>query len=140
MMFQNIFFLHGTEGSKPHMQGHICCFNALFLNAPQQFLGKMQPRGRCSGGTLIFCIYRLVAVLILELMGNVGRQRHLPQPVQHFLKNPLIFKADQAIAFFHRLQYLRFQETVTEHQSCTGSAFFSGLYQCLPDIILTAFQ
>ena len=38
----------------------------------------------------MLCINGLVTVLVLQLMGDIGRQRHLAQLVQNLLKNTLV--------------------------------------------------
>lgn len=63
---------------------------------------------------LVLGIYRLITVLILELMRDIRRQRHLSELIEDFLKNALILKPDQAVALVHNLLHLGVQKSVAE--------------------------
>ncbi len=106
MVFLHCLGLHRAEGAKPHMERHLGDRNAFFLDFLQKLRRKMQPRRGRSRRTVILGINCLIAVFILQLVGNVRRQGHLPQPVKDFLKNPLIGEADPAVAILHHIQHL----------------------------------
>ena len=77
MMLQHVFFLHRTESSQSHMQGHISDLNTLVRDLLQQFPGKMESRRRRCRRAFIFCINGLITVFILQFMSDIRRQGHL---------------------------------------------------------------
>ena len=80
----------------------------------QQFFRKMKTGGRSGCGTLTFGIDRLIPILILQLVRDVGRQRHLPQFIQDLLKNPFIGELDQPVSLFHDVDHRPLQSAVSK--------------------------
>ena len=64
MIFHIVYF-YRTEGSKPHMKGHMSNFYTLFLYLLKKLLSKMEPGCRSCRRTVIFCINCLITVFVL---------------------------------------------------------------------------
>ena len=138
MVFCHILHLYRPEGAQSHMEGNVCHSHSLFLQFPEQLFGKMQSRRRRRRRAVISGIYGLVTVLILQLMGNIRRQGHLPKTVQYFLKNPFIRKADLTVAILLDADNLSPQFPLPEDHLCSGPRLFPWLYKGFPYIILMA--
>ena len=100
----------------------------------------MQSRRRCRRGTVILCIHRLVAVLVLQLVCDVRRQRHLSELIQNLLKNSFVMELDQAVALLHNVNDLAGQKSLAEIDSGSDLAFFSRFDQGLPDIVFFSLE
>ena len=100
----------------------------------------MQSRCRRRCGTVIFCIHRLVAVFVLQLVCDVRRQRHLSELIQNLLKNPFVMELDQAVALLHNVNDLAGQKSLAEIDSGSDLAFFSRFDQGLPDIVFFSLE
>jgi len=81
MMLGNLIHFYRTECSKPHMKCNSRNIHTFCLNLFQKFRCKMQSCRRCCCRTCVSCIYRLVTVLILQLVCDIWRQRHLAKLV-----------------------------------------------------------
>ena len=81
-------------------------------------------------------IDRLITVLILQLVCNVWRQRHLAKLIQDLLKDAFIFKPDHTVAIIHNLKHLSFQKSLSKTDDSAGSCLLSRSYQSFPDIPL----
>ena len=73
-------------------------------------------------------------------MGDIGRQGHLSQLVQDLLKDPVVFKLDQAVALLHNVNDLAGQKSLAEIDSGSDLAFFSRFDQGLPDIVFFSLE
>ena len=140
VMILNGIHLDRAEGAETDMQGDMGDSNAHRLYFRQEFFGKMQACGGCSRRALMLGINRLIAVLILQLMGDVGRKGHLAQLVQNLLENTLIMELDEPVSFFYHVQHGAGEKSVAELNHRARLAFLSGFHQGLPDIILLAGQ
>ena len=70
--------------------------NAFCLDLLQQLFCEMKAGCRSSCRTIVFCIYSLVTGLVLKLMCDIRRKRHLAQLVQERCLNRL-FPVDRGI-------------------------------------------
>ena len=140
MMLQNIVSLYWAECPKTHMQRYIGKPYALLFYLFQQLSRKMKTCCRCRSRTIILRINRLIAVLILQLVCDIRRQRHLSKLIQHLFKDPVIVKLHQTVSFFHDLKNLCLQKTVPKDNSCPRLHFLTRLYQSFPDVIFMSFQ
>ena len=66
----------------------------------------MKPCRRCSRRSLIFRIYSLITVFILQFVSDIRRQRHLSQLIQNFLKDTFIMELDQTVSFVYYIDDL----------------------------------
>ena len=118
----------------------MCNIHTLLLYFLKKLRREVKSCGRCGSRSLILCIYSLITVLILQLVGNIRRQRHFSQLIQDLFENPLIMELDQTVSLIYNINDLTLQDTVTKSDLCTRTCFFSRLYKTLPDIIFAAFQ
>ena len=94
----DLVLLHGAEGAKTHMERHIADVHALGLDLLQQLRGEVQSRRRGRRAAQYFGVYRLIPLLILKLLLDVGRQGHFTQMLQNLQENSLVIKAHQTVA------------------------------------------
>ena len=139
MVIQNVVCLYRTEGSKPDMKCYMCDLHSFCLDFFQKLRCKMKSCRRSSRRSGMFCIHGLVTVLVLQLMGNIRRKRHLSKLVQNLFKDSFVFEMDQTVSFLYDLQNFPFQKTVPEADSCSGFHLLSWFYKCFPDIIFFSF-
>ena len=130
--------LDRTEGAKTNVQHDGGNRDPLFSNLFQQLVGKMQSGSGSRRRPLFTRINRLVAVIVLELFGNIWRQRHHANAMQNIVNIIvtllIVKKTNDAIALLYKLQHLSRQHTVTKHKAHTHAGALSGLYQHLPSI------
>ena len=136
----DILHLDRTEGAQAYMQGHKSKVDPFFPDPVQQFIRKMEAGGRRRGGAAVSGVDRLVHLGIFQLMGDIGGQGHLAQPVQDFFKDPFVLETDQAVAVLNDLQDLGGQQAVPEGHPGAGAEFLAGPYQGLPYIPGPALQ
>ena len=95
LVVQNLLLFYGPEGAQPHMEGDPAQPHTQGGNLLQQLRGKVEPRRRGGGGAADLGVHRLIPLLFLELLFNVGGQGHPAQPLQHLQKNPPVGEAHQ---------------------------------------------
>ena len=140
MMLCHVVHLHGAEGPESDMQGDIADIDTFCPDLLQQLRREMQACRRRSCAAFIFCINRLIAVLILQVMGDIRRQRHLAKAVKHFLENTLIMELHQPVSVLHDLENRCGQTSVAERHLRAGLQLFAGPHQRLPDIARAALE
>ena len=96
----------------------------------------MKSRRRRRRTALVRRIDRLVAVLIFQLMVDVGRQRHLSEFIQDFLKDALVGEAHKAIAVLGLSHNLADEFPLAEADLRSDGALSAGLHQGLPGSVL----
>ena len=140
MVLQDIVHLHRPEGAKSHMKGDAGNVHSLALYLLQKLRRKVQS---CRGGCrrpAVLCVDCLVAVLVLQLVSDIGRQGHLSQLVQYLLKDAVVGKPHKTVALLHHINDLSYQKTLPKADPGTRLRLFPRLHQRLPDIILFPFQ
>ena len=141
LVLGDLVLLDRPEGAKANVQRHRRDVDPLCADLVQQFVGEVQPRGRCSGRTQLVGIDGLVALVVLKLRGDVGRQRHVADLLEHRVDAfPLVGKADQAVAALHRLQHLAGHQPVAKGELDPRLCLFTGFDQRFPDVLLLLFQ
>ena len=140
MMLKYIVRLNGSECTQSHMKSHISCINTLFLKLLKKFGRKMKSCRGCRSRTVVFGVNGLVPVPVLKLMGYIRRKRHLPEPVQNFLKNSIVTKLYKPVALFKHFHYLTLKKSVTEAYLRSRPELFTRLDKSLPHIIRKAFE
>ena len=141
LVLGDLVLLNRTEGAKANVQRHRRDVDPLCADLVQQFVGEVQPRGRCSGRTQLVGIDGLIALVVLELRGDVGRQRHVADLLEHRVDAfPLVGKADQAVAALHRLQHLAGHQPIAKGELDPRLCLFTGFDQRFPDVLLLLFQ
>ena len=140
LVVENILLLHGPESSEAHMERHMSNAYALSGNLRKKFLRKMQPRRRCSRRPFILCVHGLVAVLVLEFVGDIRRKRHLPELIENLLKDSVEIKPHDPITVV-----LHFGHGCQKHPFPEGNAVahlssFAGLGECFPRAVTESFK
>ncbi|MNP29706.1 hypothetical protein D3C76_1227420 [compost metagenome] len=105
----------------------------------------METRSRRSRRTLMTGIHRLIAVPVLQLFFNVRRQRHLAQPVEDFIKDAFILKADGsgphlALFFNYRLKRRLPVFLLAKMQNSAFTQAFARFNQRLPTVLSQRLQ
>lgn len=139
MVIQNIIRFYRTESSKSDMKRYMRNLHTFCFDFFQKLRCKMQSCRRSSRRSGMLCIHGLVTILVLQLVGDVRRKRHLSKLIQNLFKNSFVFKMDQTVSFLYNLQNFPFQKTVSEADSCSGFHLLSWFYKCFPDIISFSF-
>ena len=67
-MLGDILHFHRTEGAKADMQGYMGDLYTGILYLLQKLFCKVQSCGRSGCASLVFRVYRLVAVLVLQFV------------------------------------------------------------------------
>ena len=68
------------------------------LHTVQKLRGEVQPRRGCRRRAVDLGVHRLVSLLILQLLLDIGRQGHFAETLQHLKEYPLIGEPHQAVA------------------------------------------
>ena len=134
-MLGDILHFHRTEGAKADMQGYMGDLYTGILYLLQKLFCKVQSCGRSGCASLVFRVYRLVAVLVLQFVCDIRRQRHFTKLIQNFFKNAFIVELDQAVSFIHDIDYFACQNSVSKGYYGSDLAFFARFYQRFPDVI-----
>ena len=85
-------------------------------------------------------IHRLIPVLILQLVSDIRRQRHLPQLVQNFLENAFVGKLNQPVSLLHHIHDRPLQKTVTKGNHRPRLRLLPRFHQRFPDIMLLSLE
>ena len=128
-MLGDLVLLHRAEGAKTYMQRHIADTHAHGLYLFQQLLGEMEARRGCGGAAHHLGVHGLIALTVLQLLLDIGWQRHFAQAIQRLQKDALVFEAHQAVAAGQFLRDLGSQLTVTEGELCALA------HQALPGLV-----
>ena len=131
----HVVHLHRPEGAQPHMEGHIGQLDAHGLHLFQQLRREVQPcRGR-SGGADHLGVDRLVALLVLQFLFDVGRQGHPPQLLQHLQEDAFIEKLHQPVPVRQHFLNLRLQLPVSKVDMGTGAELLARPHQAFPHVV-----
>ena len=128
---ENVVLLHRAECSKPDMKRDVGGVNALVSELSEHVLREMQTRGGSGGGAGLAAVDSVVAVLVLELLGDVGRERHLTYAVEDIKEISLEREADKAVSLVHNVEYLS-GKPLREIDDRAGFQALSGVHQGLP--------
>ena len=131
-MLFDVVDLDGTEGAESDVQRELRDADALVLDLFQQLICEMKPGCRRSRRSIELCIHGIVIGAILERVGDVGRERHLPELVQNLLEDAIIAEADIAVAVLDNIHNLAGQKTLSERYFRPDLALFSRADQRLP--------
>ena len=133
----NGFLIHGTEGAQADMQRNLGNVDAAGADRIHQLRGKVQARGGRGGAAQFLGVDGLVLALILELLRDVGRQRHLAELVQLLVQClGVVGKGHILIAVRQRLVHHGGQAAVAELHLRARLHPLAGAGQTLPGIAL----
>ena len=74
--------LNRSERSKSHVQSNLTVANALGSDPLEKLIGEMQACGRSSSRAFFLGVHGLIVVLILQLLGDIWRERHISDLVE----------------------------------------------------------
>ena len=131
----DLVLLHGAEGAKTHMERHIADVHALGLDLLQQLRSEVQSRRGGRRAAQHLGVHRLIPLLILKLLLDVGRQGHFSQMLQNLQENSLVIKAHQTVAVRQDLGDLRGQFAIAEGELGPLPHVPSGAHQALPGLL-----
>ena len=117
------------------MEGNVSNLHALLLYLFKKFLRPMESRSRCRGRAFLFRIDGIVPGLILKLLCDIGRKRHLSELIQNFFKNSLKVEFNNTIPVFLALGNGRRQQILRKQNLRTASQFFPRTNNTLPALI-----
>ena len=115
-----------------------CNVSDLYTHLPdtlQQLRREVQAGGGRGGRAVHLGVDGLVALTILQLLLDVGRQRHLAQTIQHLQKDALVKEAHQTVAVWQLLRDFRFQLPIAEGDLRAGTQLLAGTNKALPHVI-----
>ena len=127
------------ECAEPYMKRYMGDRDSHSLDLRQQVLCEVESRrgGRCR--SLMLCVNGLIAGLVLKLVSDIRRKRHLAQPVENLLEDPLVGKLYQPVSFLYNIHHRTRQQPVAKGNHRADLRLFSRLHQRLPDVILPSF-
>ena len=130
-----VVLLHGAEGPDADVQQHAGDVHAAILDAREQLVGEVQAGRRRGGAAGVFRIDGLVAVVVLEPLGDVRRQRHHPDLVELFHKIAFILEPNQPDAALQNAGHLS-GHAARVGEDGAGAGLFAGTGQTLPKLAL----
>ena len=137
----NVRLFHRAEGTKAHVQGHLSKADSLLLQALHQLRGEVQARGGGGSAAQLLGVHGLVLALVLQLLGDVGRQRHFAELVQLFVQGlGVIIKGNVLVAVLQRLLNFGAEGAVTEQDASAGVQALSRFGQAFPRVALVLVQ
>ena len=123
------------------MQGHLSNIHALGADGIHQLRSEVQAGSGSSGAAQLLRVNGLVLALVLQLLCDVGRQRHFAEFVQLFIKRLcIVIKCNVLIAVFQRFVHHGGQGPVAEAHLRTGLHPLAGLCQAFPLVTLDLAQ
>ena len=137
LMVGDLVLLHRSEGAQTNVQGDLGNADPHGADGVHQLRGKVQPGGGSSCAAQLLGIDGLVLALILQLLCDVGRQRHLTKFIQLFIKRfGIIIECNVLVAVLHGLVHHGGQTAVAKAHLCAGLHPLAGLCQALPLVSL----
>ena len=132
-VIRDLVLLYRAEGAQTHMQGHFSNVHALGTDGIHQFRGEVQAScGRCGAAKLL-CVNSLILALILQLLCDVGRQRHFAKFVQLFIKGlGIVIECNVLVAVLHGLVHHGGQAAIAKAHFGAGLHPLAGLCQTFP--------
>ena len=134
LVFGHIIHLYRSEGTQAHMERHIGDVNTFLPDAFHQLLGEVQPCGRSCGGTQLVTVDSLIALLVLQLLGDVRGKRHLSYFIERGEKAFVTVKIHHAVAVVLYSRDRRRQQTVPKGKVCSLARLFARLAECFPAV------
>jgi len=95
----------------------------------------MQAGSRRGSRTNLTGINRLIALLVLKVLGDVGWQGHLAYLIEDGIELALTVKADHTVAVLLDLHYLTGHDAVAEYKTCAHLCPLAWLCNGLPQLI-----
>ena len=122
------------------MKGHIADPDPFFAEFIKQFVGKMQSRSRCGGGSEFMSIDRLITLLIFQFGGDIRGQRHFADFVQRGVNVFFRYQFNNTVSVFRDIDDFSFQDPLAEGKARADLRFAAGLDQRFPPVVFDLTQ
>ena len=133
----DLILLNGAEGAQTNVQCHLGNTDTLGADGVHQLRGEVQAGRGCGRAAQLLGIHGLILALILQLLGDVGRQRHLAELIQLFIKSlGVVIECNVLVAVLQRLVHHSGQAAVTEADLGADLHPLAGLCQAFPLVAL----
>ena len=133
----DLVFLHGTEGTEADMERHLGDVDALGADGIHQLWREVEASRGSGSAAQLLGIDGLILALVVQLLGDIGRQRHLAELVQLLVEGlGVVVEGDELIAVFQRLVHDGRQAAVAKADLGTGLHPLAGLCKALPLVAL----
>ena len=137
LVVADLVLLHRAEGAQTNMQCDFGNADAHSAEGVHQLRGKVQPGGGSSRAAQFLGVNGLILALILQLLCDVGRQRHLAKFIQLFIKRfGIIIECNVLVAVLHGLVHHSGQTSIAKAYLRAGLHPLAGLCQALPLVAL----
>ena len=136
-MVGDLILLHGAEGAQTNVQCHLGNADTLGADGVHQLRGEVQAGRGCGRAAQLLGIHGLILALILQLLCDVGRQRHFAKFVQLFIKGlGIVIECNVLVAVLHGLVHHSGQAAVTKADLGADLHPLAGLCQAFPLVAL----
>ena len=135
-MIAHLRLLDRAKGAEPDMQHDRHDRRAPRADLVKQFLGEMQPCRRRGSAARLAGIYRLIETVIFKFFGDIGRERHAADLLEHTVdRRAADRKGHDAVAFLNDVRDLAFKQAVAEDEPLADLRLFAGADQRLPGAV-----
>jgi hypothetical protein len=135
LMLLHLFHVYRLKGAEADVQGDLGGPNPVLAKLSENLIRKVQARRRSGYGSSLPCIHGLVPCSVSSAVfaRNVGRQRHVPNPLQRAEEVWSRGKANAPLPELPTRQDLGLQFVLgTEEKSLAHANFPSRTYQAEP--------
>ena len=136
----DLVLLDRSERAEPDVQRHIADADALGSDPLQKLRREVQSRRGSRRRAVDLGVDSLVALLVLQLLLDVRRQRHFAEPLEHLKEDAIVIEAHQTVAVRQDLGDLRRQLAVAEAHPRTLAQVLARTYKALPHLIALVLQ
>ena len=136
----HVVHLDRTEGAETDVQGNVGDFHALLTDSVHQLLGEMQAGSRRGSGAELMAVDCLIALLVLQFLGDIGRQGHLTDFVEGREEALAAVEVDNPVAVVLYPGDLRVQQSAAEGEASAFTGFFAGFAERLPAVAADLLQ
>ena len=98
LVILDVVDLDGAEGPKADMEGDFDDMDTFLLDLVEEFWGEMKAGGGGGSGAEFVGVDGLIVGLVLELLMDVGRERHGAEAVENFEEDTVISKVNMSEA------------------------------------------
>ena len=106
LVIQDVILLYRAERAETNVQRNIRGIHSLIGELFKHLVCEVQTCCRRCRRACLTAVDGVVAVVLFQLCGDVGRQRHLTYAVKDIEEIALKIKADYTVALFNSFQYL----------------------------------
>src|SRR5699024_499909 len=115
LMVFNIICTYRPECTKSDMQCNRSNTDALCFNFFKKRFSKMKSGSRRCRRSAVFRIYRLVSLLVIKGLFDVGRKRHLTELIKNLFQHSVIDQFNMTDAFVENIRTDRLEQSFAKH-------------------------